>query len=480
MRRQRFAKIVATLGLTSSDSAVIEHLFLAGVDVFRLNFSHGTHEQHAINIKTIREIEAKHQRPIAILQDLQGPKFRVGQFVDKQVALTSGQSFVFDCDPTPGDASRVYLPHPEIFSGAKPGDRLLVDDARVCFKVTAVTPERIDCLHVYGKAISNNKGINLPDTVLSVSVLTDKDITDLQFGLSQGVDYVALSFVQRASDMYRLREMVGDRANILAKIEKPSAVDDIEAILEASDAIMLARGDLGVEFPPEELPSIQKTIVQKAREVGKPIVIATQMLESMIDSPVPTRAEATDIDTAISSGADAVMLSGETAIGKYPIEAVSFMNRMIIQTEKDWRYRSDMKHAAFGHVTTSEGAISLAVKAIANAMPIVAVACYTTSGRSAIRLGRERALTPLIALTPSQDTARRLQLHWGIDACLMPDVDRFQTIVAAATETVRKKGYGSQGSPVIVTAGVPFGQSGTTNTLRLAIIGADDSAQIIA
>jgi len=474
MRRNRFAKIVATLGLTSSDSEVVKRLFIEGVDIFRLNFSHGTHEQHAKNIQTIRRIEQEIGRPIAILQDLQGPKFRVGRFNGGKVALTIGQKFIFDRDENLGDNRRVFLPHPEIFKAVKAGDKLLVDDARVSFKVISNDGHTIETEHVYGKFISDNKGVNLPDTMLSVPVLTEKDEKDLAFGLKQGVDFVALSFVQRGSDMVFLRKKAGSRASILAKIEKPAAIENIEDILRAGDAIMVARGDLGVEFPPEKLPSLQKRLIEKARRIGKPVIVATQMLESMIDSPVPTRAEATDVDTAISLGADAVMLSGETAVGKYPVETVAFMNRMIIEAEKDWHYRHSMQTSDPCVVHSSEGAISQGVKAIVNSIPIAAIACFTTSGGTAIRIGRERALTPLLAMTPNIDSARRLQLYWGIDAGVMIDMGRFRTVIAAATATVRHKGYAKDGEWIIVTVGVPFGKAGTTNTLRLAKIGQDD------
>lgn len=471
MRRRRFAKIVATLGPASSSLEKIEELFIAGVDVFRLNFSHGTYDIHENNIKFIRQVEKKLNRPITVLQDLQGPKFRIGRFNQEKIDLTLGQTFTFDNNETLGNKERVYLPHPEIFSATQVGDRLLIDDARACFEVLANDGQQIKTRHIYGKSIADNKGLNLPDTVLDVPILTEKDTADLTFGLSCGVDYVALSFVQQASDMTFLRQKVGDKAAILAKIEKPSAVDDIENILNASDAIMLARGDLGVEFPPEKLPGIQKTVIKKAREIGKPVIVATQMLESMIESPVATRAEATDVDAAVAEGADAVMLSGETAMGKYPVEAVSFMSRMIIEAEKDHRYQHSMKTAENSDVKTSEGAIAQGVKAIVNAMPIAAIACFTTSGGTAIRLGRERALTPLLAMTPNLDLARRLQLHWGIDAGVMSDIKRFKTVLVAAADTVEKRGYGKKGDWVIVTVGVPFGHSGTTNTLRLAEIG---------
>lgn len=477
MRRHRFAKIVATLGPASNTSEVLEQLFEAGVDVFRLNFSHGGHEQQKINIDNLRQLEKKIGRPITILQDLQGPKFRVGRFENDKVNLQQGQQFRFDTDETLGNSERVYLPHPEIFRAANVGDRLLIDDARTCFEVTANDGKIIHCIHVYGSAISNNKGLNMPDTVLDVPVLTEKDQTDLEFGLAHGVDYVALSFVQRASDMVYLREKVGDKAALLAKIEKPSAVDDIEGILHASDAIMVARGDLGVEFPPEKLPGIQKTLIKKAREIGKPVIVATQMLESMIESPVATRAEATDVDAAIAEGADAVMLSGETAMGKYPVEAVQFMNRMIKESEKDQRYQDDMKNAHRANVVSTEGAISQGVKAIVNAMPIAAIACFTTSGGTAVRLCRERALTPVIAMTTEVRQARKLQLHWGIDADVMTDIKKFKTVVVAAVDTVKQRGYGKDGEWVIVTVGVPFGIAGSTNTLRMAQIGDDYLAQ---
>ncbi len=343
MHRERFAKIVATIGFVSSSPEMIEKLFLAGVDTFRLNFSHGDHQERKEQIDAIRKIEKKHNKPIAILQDLQGPKFRIGTIGnDEDVPLTSGQQFTFDTNEAAGDNTRVYLPHPEVFSEAKVGDRLLVDDARVCFEITECQKDKLVSKHIYGKKISSKKGVNFPDTVLKVSVLTEKDKVDLKFGLEHGVDYVALSFVQTADDMINLRKLVGDKAHIIAKIEKPSAIDDIENILDASDAIMLARGDLGVEFPPEMLPHLQRATVKKARKAGKPIIVATQMLESMIENPIPTRAEATDISTAILEGADAVMLSGETAAGKYPVKTVEFMSNMITQTEKSKTYAFNM------------------------------------------------------------------------------------------------------------------------------------------
>ncbi|PID66521.1 MAG: pyruvate kinase [Gammaproteobacteria bacterium] len=471
MRRHRFAKIVATLGPASSEPAMLEKLFAAGVDVFRLNFSHGSHEQQKNNIDNLRRLEKQYDRPITILQDLQGPKFRVGLFKNNQVKLQKGQTFRFDNNKEQGDHSRVYLPHPEIFAAAKVGDRLLIDDARTCFEVLSNNGSEIDCRHIYGKAISNNKGVNMPDTVLDVPVLTKKDEEDLAFGLANRVDYVALSFVQKASDMAYLREKVGQKAAILAKIEKPSAVEDIEGILQNSDAIMVARGDLGVEFPPQKLPSIQKTLIHKARKVGKPVIVATQMLESMIESPVATRAEATDVDAAVSSGADAVMLSGETAMGKYPLEAVRFMNEIIMEAEKDHRYKKRMKSTDAEVVCNTEGAIAQGVKAVVNAMPIVAIACFTASGGTAIRLVKERALTPVIAMTPGIHLARRLQLYWGIDAGVVADIKRFRTVTTAAVSTVKNREYGNNGDWVVVTVGVPFGHSGNTNTLRLAQIG---------
>ncbi len=474
MRRHRFTKIVATLGPASSEPAMLEKLFEAGVDVFRLNFSHGSHEQQKINITNLRELEKKYDRPIAILQDLQGPKFRVGQFEGEKVELSKGQAFRFDNDKTLGNNTRVYLPHPEIFQSAQVGDRLLIDDARTCFEVVANNGSEIDCKHIYGKSISNNKGLNMPDTVLDVPILTEKDEVDLAFGLENGVDYVALSFVQRASDMVYLREKVGDKVAILAKIEKPSAVDEIEGILENSDAIMVARGDLGVEFPPQKLPSIQKTLIRKARHVGKPVIVATQMLESMIESPVATRAEATDVDTAVSSGADAVMLSGETAMGKYPVEAVQFMNEIIMEAEGEARYQKRMSQTKVEEVSSTEGAIAQGVKAVVDAMPIAALACFTVSGGTAIRLVKERALTPVLAMTPTIGLARRLQLYWGIDGGVVADIKKFRTVIVAAVDTIKKRGYGKEGDWVAVTVGVPFGSAGSTNTLRLAKIGDDD------
>ncbi|MCY1344171.1 Pyruvate kinase [compost metagenome] len=471
MRRQRKAKIVATLGPASTDIALIRALFDAGADVFRLNFSHGTHEDHRARYDAVRQIEAETGRPIAVLADLQGPKLRIGTFAAGKVAVRTGDVFVLDSDPTPGDGSRVYLPHPELFEAAQPGQSLLIDDGKVRLAIESVTTGTITTRVANNGTLSDRKGVNVPDAVIPIPALTAKDRKDLDFALSLGADWIGLSFVQRPSDIVEAREIVGTRAGILSKIEKPAALQQLEEIVRVSDSVMVARGDLGVELPPERVPGVQKRILRVCRQLGK-VVIATQMLESMIDSPVPTRAEASDVASAIYEGADAVMLSAESANGRYPVQAVSMMNRIVTEVERDPLYRNllDAQHET--PLNTRQDAICAALREVTQIIGAAATVTYTSSGATALRAARERPCAPIVSITPNLDIARRLAIAWGIHSTVSPDVQSVDEMVEAATRAALAEGYAAPGDQITIAAGMPFGQGGTTNLLRVAEVGA--------
>ena len=469
--RHRNTKIVATLGPASSDPAMIRQLFDAGVDVFRLNFSHGTHADHKLRYDAIRQIEADVGRPVGILMDLQGPKLRLGKIVDGKLALTTGQKIRLDLDPTPGDINRVPLLHPEIFAAIRPGDDLLIDDGKVRLRVLASTKEYADVQALNAGVISDRKGVNVPGAILPMSALTTKDREDLDFGLSIGMDWIALSFVQRPEDIIELREIVGNRAWIMAKLEKPSAIDSLEAIVASSDGVMVARGDLGVELPPEEVPVLQKRIVRACREAGKPVIVATQMLESMITSPVPTRAEVSDVATAVYDGVDAVMLSAESASGAYPIEAVTMMDRILLSTEKDPLQRIMMEAVHSRRKNDARDAISAAIRTVAETLPVAATVAYTSSGATTLRVAHERPRAPILSMTPVAAAARRLSLVWGVHSIQAADVESTEEIVMHATLAAKKNGFGSPGQALLIIAGTPFGVPGSTNLLRISWIG---------
>ncbi|MFY9136954.1 pyruvate kinase [Zwartia sp.] len=469
--RHRNTKIVATLGPASSDPAMIRQLFDAGVDVFRLNFSHGTHADHKLRYDAIRQIEADVGRPVGILMDLQGPKLRLGKIVDGKLALSTGQKIRLDLDPTPGDINRVPLLHPEIFAAIRPGDDLLIDDGKVRLRVLASTKEYADVQALNAGVISDRKGVNVPGAILPMSALTTKDREDLDFGLSIGMDWIALSFVQRPEDIIELREIVGNRAWIMAKLEKPSAIDSLEAIVASSDGVMVARGDLGVELPPEEVPVLQKRIVRACREAGKPVIVATQMLESMITSPVPTRAEVSDVATAVYDGVDAVMLSAESASGAYPIEAVTMMDRILLSTEKDPLQRIMMEAVHSRRKNDARDAISAAIRTVAETLPVAATVAYTSSGATTLRVAHERPRAPILSMTPVAAAARRLSLVWGVHSIQAADVESTEEIVMHATLAAKKNGFGSPGQALLIIAGTPFGVPGSTNLLRISWIG---------
>ena len=451
---------------------MVRRLFLGGADVFRLNFSHGTPEDHCRRVTIIRDLETETGRPIGIMADMQGPKHRVGLFKGGAVTLVAGESFRFDLDETPGDAKRVCLPHPEIFSVLTPGSQLLLDDGRFRLAVERCGADFAETSVVVGGTLSEHKGVNVPGVVLPLTSLTPKDHTDLLLALRLGVDWVALSFVQRPEDVAEARAIIGDRAWIMSKLEKPAAVERLEEIVAISDAIMVARGDLGVELPAERVPAIQKRIIRSCRRVGKPVVVATQMLESMITSPVPTRAEASDVATAIYDGADAVMLSAESAAGQYPVEAVGMMNRIIQQTESDPQYRQmiDASHspAAPGH-TDVAGSVCSAMRSIVSLLRASAIVCYSSSGHTSLGAARERPESPILSLSPHLPTARRLALTWGIHSVHTDaDVLDVREMTAVARDVARREKFAESGETIVAIAGVPFGVPGTTNMIRIA------------
>lgn len=470
LRRRRRTKIIATLGPASSTPEILARLHQAGADVFRLNFSHGSHEDHLARITMIRALEEKFGRPIGILADVQGPKLRVGRFGGGRVHLQTGQGFRLDLNATPGDAKRVNLPHPEIIAAAGIGTTLLLDDGKLRLRVTRKRDDALETEVLVGGPLSDRKGVNVPDVVLPIPALTAKDRIDLDFALAHGVDFIGLSFVQRAEDVLEARRIADGRAWIMTKMEKPQALDNLDAILAASDAVMVARGDLGVELPPEEVPLAQKRIVRAARRLGKPVVVATQMLESMISAPAPTRAEASDVATAVFDGADAVMLSAETAAGQFPFEAVNIMDRIVARVEEDtgWRASADASRPAPEH--SAADAIAAAARQVAHTIGAKAIVAFTASGSTALRVARERPDCPVIGLTVSQATARRLAVTWGVHAVVGPDAHSMTDAVARAVRLALSEGFARPGAEIVVVAGVPFGQPGTTNALRVAVV----------
>src|SRR5271168_3750796 len=470
LRRRRRTKIIATLGPASATPEILARLFQAGADVFRLNFSHGTHEDHATRFDMIRELEDKFERPIGILADVQGPKLRVGRFSGGRVHLQTGQKFRLDLNATPGNADRVNLPHPEIIEAATIGSSLLLDDGKLRLRVVHKRADALETECVVGGPLSDRKGVNVPDVVLPIPALTAKDREDLEFAVSHGANYIGLSFVQRAEDVIEAKRLIDGRAWVMVKLEKPQALDNLEEILALTDAVMVARGDLGVELPPEEVPLAQKRIVRIARHLGKPVVVATQMLESMISAPSPTRAEASDVATAVFDGADAVMLSGETAAGQYPYEAVNMMDRIVARVEQDAGWRAIIDSSRVPPENNAADAICAASAQVSHTIGAKAIVAFTASGSTALRVARERPEAPVIGLTPNIKTAQLMAVVWGVHAVIVPDVHSMTEAVTRAGRVSLTEGFAEPGAEIVVTAGVPFGHSGTTNALRVATV----------
>ena len=473
MRRQRRTKIVATLGPASSERTVIDALFRAGADVFRINMSHTSPEHMREILAAVRAVESDHGRPIGVLADLQGPKLRVGNFKGDSVVLVKGATFVLDSDPSPGDTQRVQLPHPEILGALEPGHTLLLDDGKVRLTAIETSAERAQTRVEVGGKLASRKGVSLPDTTIPFSAMTAKDRSDLDAALDAGVDWIGLSFIQRPEDIAEAKKIARGRAAVLAKIEKPQAVQRISEILDVADSIMVARGDLGVEMPLEKVPGIQKQLTRTARRAGKPVVVATQMLESMINNPVPTRAEVSDVATAVFEGADAVMLSAESAAGQYPVEAVTTMNRIVEEVESDPSYRAITEAQRAAPEATGSDAIAAAARQIAETLDLSAVVCWTSSGATALRVARERPKSPIVAISPNLSTGRKLSLVWGIHCIVAEDAHDQEDMVDRACRLAFRDGFSKAGQRIIVVAGVPLGTPGATNMVRISFVGSD-------
>ena len=470
IKRARKVKILATLGPASRDKETIAKLLRAGADAFRVNMSHGDHETHRETIANIRAVEKDLMRPVAVLCDLQGPKLRVGQFEGGKAFIRHGAHFTLDRNPEPGNDDRVCLPHPELFDLLQKGQRLLIDDGKLRLVVIRAEPDAILCSAEVGGPISDRKGVNIPDAIVPVPALTEKDRRDLAFAVQEGADWIGLSFVQRPEDVAEARRLMGGHGALMAKIEKPAAVESLNEIIELSDGIMVARGDLGVELNPEEVPPIQKRIIEMTRGHGKPVVVATQMLESMITSPSPTRAEVSDVANAVYDGADAVMLSAETAAGQWPVEAVTIMDRIASQVEGDSTYNARVHLAQTPPDATTADALSASCATIADTLPIEGIIVFTGSGGSARRVARERPAAPMLVLTPSQKTARRLALLWGAHTVSTRDIGSFEEMIAKGKRMALRHGFGAGGSRLVTLAGVPFGVPGSTNLLHVVTL----------
>jgi len=471
MRRQRRTKIVATLGPASSEPGQIARLFEAGADVFRINMSHTPPDRMRGLVNTIRKIESERDRPISVLVDLQGPKLRVGAFASDAVTLVKGETFVLDSDKTPGDIKRVHLPHPEILAALEPGHTLLLDDGKIRLTAVETSPKRAVTRVEVGGKLTARKGVSLPDTVIPASAITAKDRTDLEAALDAGVDWIALSFIQRPEDIAEAKKITRGRAHVMAKIEKPQAVVRLDEILDITDSLMVARGDLGVEMPLEKVPGVQKQMTRAARAAGKPVVVATQMLESMIASPVPTRAEVSDVATAIFEGADAIMLSAESASGQFPVEAVATMNRIAEEVERDPTYRQIIHAQRTDPEATGADAIAAAARQIAETLALSAVVCWTSSGATALRMARERPAPAIVAISPNVSTGRRLAAVWGVHCVVAEDAHDQDDMIDRACRIAFREGFAKAGERVIIVAGVPLGTPGATNMLRIAYVG---------
>ncbi|WP_028141311.1 pyruvate kinase [Bradyrhizobium ottawaense] len=473
MHRSRNAKIIATLGPSSSSPAMIRALFDAGVDMFRLNFSHGQHDDHKKRLGAIRDVERDVGRPIGIMVDLQGPKLRVGTFAGGPILLNSGDRFRLDLEAAPGDSKRASLPHPEIFAALIPGTDLLLDDGKLRLEVLECGRGYAETRVKIGGRLSERKGVNVPGVILPLSPFTEKDRCDLNFGLEQGADWVALSFVQKAEDIAEARMLIGSRALIMAKLEKPAAIDNLDAIVALADGIMVARGDLGVELPPAQVPIIQRRIIRACRRSGKPVVVATQMLESMTTSPVATRAEASDVATAVYEGSDAVMLSAESASGKFPREAVAMMDSIIRGVEGDVDFHAPTNERDAKFRASHADAICSALRLVAGLVLAKATVAYTRSGSTSMRAARERPAAPILSLTPLLATARQLTPVWGIHSVVVEnEITDEASMTSLACDAALAGGFGKHGDNIVIVAGVPFGVSGTTNLLRVATLSA--------
>ena len=461
----RATKILATLGSASESEEQIRKLVQAGVNMVRMNFSHGTHEEHLMRITRVRTVEKKLSKPIGILADMQGPKYRIG-IVEDGLSLIEGNLVQFDLDDKIGNSERLPLPHPEIFEALYPGARLLMDDGKLELIVRTISNDIFSAEVLIGGPVLSRKGVNVPDIKLNTNVLTDKDLIDLEFALDNGADWIALSFVQSVSDVLLAKARIAGRAQLMAKIEKPAALLEIEDIINASDAIMIARGDLGVELDAAEVPSVQKRLIYQCRKVGKPVVVATQMLESMIASPTPTRAEATDVAGAVFDGADTVMLSAETAIGEYPVEVVETMANILISAENHINYFSFDGPAPLEVEPSIYHAVAKASVALAQTIKAKAIIAYTASGNTAVRIARERPAIRLFVSTPEQNVQRRLSILYGATTIRQAETD-YEKALSITKKILIKENAVAKNDAIVVVAGFPFGLAGSTNAIRV-------------
>lgn len=470
MIRKRQTKIVATVGPASSSPKQLKSLFEAGVDVFRLNFSHGTHKDHAKVVRSIRALEKKYKRNIGIIADMQGPKLRLGTFKDGSASIQSGQIFRFDLkSDIPGDDTRVSLPHPEVMKVLKEGSLIYLDDGKVRARIKRKGRGWVDAKIIAGTKLSDKKGLNVPGAVIPLDALTKKDRADLKAALDMGVDWIAQSFVQTADDVKMARRLIRGRAALMVKLEKPSALEHLDEIIDRADGVMLARGDLGIEIPAQKVPVVQKDVIDRVRKTGKPVVVATQMLESMIESPQPTRAEVSDVATAVFDGADAVMLSGETAVGAYSVQAVAMMDSIAQEVEEDNKYRQTMDRRRFRGAKKSSDAIAAAAHNVADNIGAGAIVTYTVSGSTALRMARQRPEMPILCLTPEKKVAGRMTVSFGVTSTVTGEhVEDFTGHARNAAKKLKTLGLCRKGQQFVLTAGMPFGQPGSTNILRIA------------
>lgn len=467
-------KIVCTLGPASSKPEVLQGMIEAGIDIIRLNFSHGTHDEHRDLLATIRQISEKMGEHITILQDLQGPRIRVGQLGKASIELKNDEPLTITMEEVVGDEERISTTYKGLVKDVSQGNRILIDDGRIELKVLGVKDSDIFCRVVTGGLLKSHKGMNLPGASISVSALTEKDRVDLEFGLANDIDYVALSFVRKAEDIRELRELIvakgpkGKKVPIIAKIERSESVDCFDAILPEVDGVMVARGDLGVELPAEDVPMIQKMIIRKCNESGKPVIIATQMLESMIENPRPTRAEASDVANAVLDGADAVMLSGETSVGKHPVEAVQIMDRIIRKAETQMPEGLQVEVESMRNpVRDVVDAVGRAACVLAKQVGAAAIVPLTYSGRSAQVVAKYRPKARIVAVTGGDKIVRRLNLYWGVRSIIVDQMSDFDSSLKLVLEKLLEAGHVQKRDYIVVTAGIPLMQMGTTNMVKV-------------
>lgn len=468
----RRTKIVCTIGPASEDKNILREMVASGMDIARFNFSHGSHEEHGKRMDAVREAAEELGKPVAIMLDTKGPEIRTGLLEGQTIELVEGEEVLLTIKETKGRKGIIPISYKNLAQDVKQGSIVLIDDGALKLEVVSLEGDDVLCRVINGGTLKERKGVNLPGVSVKLPAVTEKDVADLQFGIEKGVDFIAASFMRKAEDVMKVRRVLeegGSKAHIIAKIEHPDAIDNIDSIIEVSDGIMVARGDLGVELNPEEVPLIQKMIIEKCNKVGKPVITATQMLESMIGHPRPTRAEASDVANAILDGTDAVMLSGETAAGKYPVEAVRFMCQIAVRTEEALRYKEVVGKKEILPPKTVADAISHASCQTANELNAAAILTPTESGSTARMVAKYRPYAPIVAATPNPDVVRKLALTWGVCPLLVERTYNTDAVVDAAVQGALKEGMINEGDLIVITAGLPIGVSGATNLLKVHV-----------